>query len=338
MIRRLKERFLDRYVRAPFGTTAERLADSGPYAVPRRPATRDRVASLRKHVRRDSKVLEFGPLSAPILAKRDGWNVFSIDNADRDGLVKRHEGIPFVRLDLIEEVDFVWTGGSLLAAIPPEHHGTFDVVIMSHVMEHFPDPLRILGEIAALLSPDGHLSLAFPDKRHCFDAFRPVTRTSEWLEARMRGDRANTRQTLFDYFVHSVGMPGQIGWVDTRIGVEKLDIMRSLEEFHATYYGPNPPEGFMDCHAWVCTPASFALLVHECHALGASPLALLDITDSHLGEFLAHLTRAPRPAFNKYQRLQLMALSAQEQASGYAGLKPARADPIRALVRWFVRR
>jgi SAM-dependent methyltransferase len=338
MFKKSIDQLLDRYVRPQPGTTLANLAGKGAIAVPRKPPTRDRVALLRTHITRQSKILEFGPLTKPTVAFRDGWRVYTVDNADRAALVKRYEMHSFMKVDQIEEVDFIWTGGSILDVIPPEHLGTFDVVLMSHVLEHLPDPLRFLGDVARLLTPGGRISIAFPDKRHCFDALRPVTIASGWLEAQARGDIVHTRQSLYDHHASALGYKGMISWFDTRMRAEDTSYMGLMWGFHDTYYRQKPADGYVDCHAWVCTPASFALLIHECHALGVLSLALEGVTDSNGGEFFAHLIAAARPTFDHHQRLQLSMLSAQEQAEGYARLLPAKADPVRAFVQRFVRR
>lgn len=39
--------------------------------------------------------------------------------------------------------------------------------------EHEPDLIRFMNECDAVMEPDGILTLAVPDKRFCFDRFRP---------------------------------------------------------------------------------------------------------------------------------------------------------------------
>lgn len=60
-----------------------------------------------------------------------------------------------LRLDVV-------TGTLDQAGFPP---GSFDVVTMNDVVEHFTDPQRALQQVAALLRPGGHLYLVTPDIR-----------------------------------------------------------------------------------------------------------------------------------------------------------------------------
>ena len=123
-----------------------------------------REDTLRSGLSTASKVIEIGPSFNPLLPKRDGWNVFTIDHDDRAGLVAKYANDPSVDTTRIEEVDFVWHGGSLLDAIPPEHHGTFDAFVASHVIEHTPDIVTFLAAAATLIKPGGVIILAVPDK------------------------------------------------------------------------------------------------------------------------------------------------------------------------------
>lgn len=45
----------------------------------------------------------------------------------------------------------------------PAFEGTFDVISLSHVLEHVPDPIPFLKEISGYLSPGGRILLASPD-------------------------------------------------------------------------------------------------------------------------------------------------------------------------------
>ena len=80
-------------------------------------------------------------------------------------------------------MDFVWTSGPMADAVPSDLHGTFGAFIASHVIEHTTDFIGFLDAAATLLAPDGVVILAVPDKRYCFDYFRPLTTTGKVLDA-----------------------------------------------------------------------------------------------------------------------------------------------------------
>ena len=95
---------------------------------------------------------------------RGGWNSASIDHMTREGLVAKYTGHPGVDVSRIEEVDYIWNGGSLSDAVPPAMYGTFDAFVASHVIEHTPDLIAFLDSASTLLKPEGVVVLAVPDK------------------------------------------------------------------------------------------------------------------------------------------------------------------------------
>src|ERR1700721_717488 len=96
----------------------------------------NRIELLRENVPTSSKILEIGPLCSPIFPKREGYCVFNVDHTDQAGLVAKYAPDHNVDTSAIEPVDFIWNGGSIADAAPADQHGTFDVFVASHVIEH----------------------------------------------------------------------------------------------------------------------------------------------------------------------------------------------------------
>src|SRR5690554_6470647 len=71
----------------------------------------DRRAILLSMLDRDGRGLEIGPSHNPVAPKREGFRVEVVDHADRATLVGKYRGHG-VDVDLIEDVDFVWSGES----------------------------------------------------------------------------------------------------------------------------------------------------------------------------------------------------------------------------------
>jgi len=63
----------------------------------------------------------------------------------------------------------------------------FDYVILCHVLEHVPEPIRFLDDVGALLRPGGVAFLAVPDKRMTLDAPRPSTTIDHLLARHYHG-------------------------------------------------------------------------------------------------------------------------------------------------------
>ena len=67
----------------------------------------------------------------------------------------------------------------------------FDFVIINHVIEHVPNPIRVLSDLFRILKTGGHLVVAIPDKHYTVDKLRPLTTFSE-LELRYVNKKNDT--------------------------------------------------------------------------------------------------------------------------------------------------
>lgn len=140
-----------------------------------------RADLIRSLVDLGGRGLEIGPSYNPIVPKSSGANVEVLDHAPAQQLRAHYAGDVNVDSNLIEEVDFVTEGRSMVDAVG--ELGRYDWIIASHVIEHQPDLIGFLKDCSALLRANGKLALAVPDKRFCFDVFRPVSSTGALLQA-----------------------------------------------------------------------------------------------------------------------------------------------------------
>jgi predicted SAM-dependent methyltransferase len=315
----------------PSGGTAPRRL-----SLPQKPITRDRLELLRTHVNKGDKILEIGPSFNPIAPKRDGYTSYSVDKYDAKQLKARFAGRPGVDASKIEEVDFLWTSLDLLDVIPSSHHHSFDVVLISHVLEHIPDPIRFLRSLQNLLKIGGYVTLAVPDKRYCFDLLRPITTTGAWIEAFNRADLVHSQRTLFEHNTNAVARHGNIAWREGVTRIEDLTFNgQSLSNAYTNFFssGLAAPNEYIDCHAWIFTPSSFTLLINECQALELISL-IPDFVSYCIGsEFIAHLRYAQRRPISHHERLQLSLMVAKEQQRGFRDLQTARPNSIKDLLR-----
>ena len=109
--------------------------------------------------------IEIGPLGTPVVRK-DEADVRYVDYADQTELRRRYAGDPNVDLASILPVDAVWGERTLKECFADEP--SFDYAVASHVLEHVPDMIGWLQQIAEVLRPGGLLCLAIPDKRYTF--------------------------------------------------------------------------------------------------------------------------------------------------------------------------
>jgi hypothetical protein len=202
----------------------------------------------------DGLGLEIGPLHDPMCVKPH-CDVRYLDVFGADELRRNYAGDPDVDLDRIVDVDLVWKG-ELYGELT---HLRFDYAVSSHNLEHTPCLISFFRNIQSCLQPGGKVYLAVPDKRYCFDHFKPETSLVDIIEAyRERVARPRPKSILGhrlyathnDSGRHWRGDHGQPAYLSNG-GVVALDV---LEEWS----GLEGADCYTDTHTWVFTPGSFA--------------------------------------------------------------------------------
>lgn len=251
--------------------------------------TLSRDEKIRGGFSKEMKFLEIGPSYNPLVPKRDGWNVFTVDHATREELIKKYTGHANVDVSRIEDVDFVWTGTSLDELIPAKMHGTFDACVTSHVIEHIPDFVGFFVAVSKLLVPGGIVALAVPDKRFCFDYFRPHSTTGQVLEAHRQGGGRHRSAALFDHVAYVCRNDGSIAWGQAAPGTIDLVTPTLVQAWNLFLTQPSP--GYVDCHGWQFTPSSFELAVLELAALGLIDFEVVQSFPPEGCEFIVQLRK-----------------------------------------------
>ncbi|HUB14687.1 MAG TPA: methyltransferase domain-containing protein [Acetobacteraceae bacterium] len=294
----------------------------------------DRITRLRGMSTRMSRILEIGPGHAPIAPKAEGWNTFVVDHATREGLRQKYRHDPAVSLDAIEEVDAVWHHGRLHDAVPQHLHGTFDTLIASHVIEHLPDLAGFLVSAAMLAAPHATVALAIPDRRYCFDYFKPATLTGDVLEAYVERRSRHAARTLWNQTAYSVAWDGTTAWGQQPIREVGLtsDFENAKVRFQTFMNGV--PSEYIDCHTWHFTPSGFALVMLELGQLGIIDWHVDSLEGPAGCEFFAILRRGINrdigAAAVQEERLRLLRqqlVELREQLDFVLGLEPAIAAP-----------
>ena len=146
-----------------------------------------------KVIKKTDRILEFGPLNWPMVKKSDYPNVYYADIRNSDDIKKLYMGNDYlestgIRIDIdsIVDIDYVVKGTYKDSFKGVEK---FDVIVMSHVIEHIPDIVNFFQEVTSLLKKNGKLVIIYPDARYCFDHFRNgttfVDAYSAYVEKRM---------------------------------------------------------------------------------------------------------------------------------------------------------
>ncbi|SFC38680.1 Methyltransferase domain-containing protein [Nocardioides terrae] len=237
--------------------------------------------------------LEVGPLDAGV-ADETIDDVRYVDVFDQDGIRDHYREDASVVLELVPHIDFpLYLDGevrTLAEAAAPG--GPYDWVIASHVIEHVPDLIGWLRQLAVVTADGARLLLAVPDRRYCFDLHRPPTTVGQILTAYEEKHTAPSVRAVYDFFSSVVGVDTAALWRQRRPAGRASRIhdrsytMRQVERARAGEY--------VDCHVWTFTPQAFAEQIKELRGLGLCDW-YVERLEPVIGsvEFLAVLRRIP---------------------------------------------
>jgi len=235
-----------------------------------------RVRFLRGLNLRESVGVEIGALCWPLVRRGDAGKIIYVDHTDTPHLRQKYHDDPHVNADEIVHVDAVWGENSLHEAIGGQY---VDFVVASHVVEHVPDLVTWLRELAAVLKPTGEVRLAVPDRRFTFDYFRRESRLPEVLTSYIERARVPNPFCLLDHCLNAADISTAQAWH------ERID--RASAKLHRTWQGAlhlardAAANGtYHDVHCWVFTPRSFARLIADLCAMDLLDFACEDFADT----------------------------------------------------------
>lgn len=239
--------------------------------------------------------LEIGPLHRTIVA-RDEADVRYVDVADQSGLRSHYANDSAVDPQLIPEIDYVLLredGSTRTLPDATADGAPFDWVMASHVIEHVPDLIGWLGELAEITVDGGLLVLSIPDRRFCFDVNRPPTTVGQMLRAHRDRDTRPSVRAVYDYFSSVVDNTAADLWAgrtpDYSRKLHTLD--EAVERVAAAEAGQ-----YVDCHVWLFSPQSFVEQMHELRLIGRTAWMLEKIVETPARdlEFRVRMRRLPR--------------------------------------------
>lgn len=242
--------------------------------------------------------LEIAPFYRPTLLKRD-YNIFYTDYTTELDLIKKHEHLSIAEQirENIVPVDFLWVPGKTLT----DCVGTtrFDYAIASHVIEHVPDVLGWVIQILDVLQPGGVLSLAVPDKRYTFDAYRSETEVHDLIDAWLRNPHAPTPGQIYDMLSKSCEVPPDHPRpAEEEIPFEMLNrCYTDQQALHFAFHAYKNGE-YLDIHCSVFTPENFRKLFLKINELGILNISISEpICDDT--EFFIRFTKLGEPTVRR---------------------------------------
>lgn len=240
--------------------------------------------------------LEIAPLHRPVMEK-SRWDVSYVDIVATEQLIEHYDHDPNVPNEQIQDVDFALTGPD--GVIRPlsevaKAKAPFSWVVASHVIEHVPDLITWLDDIATLLRDGGALVLAIPDTRYSFDAYRPQTTVGQMLQARHQGDLVPSVRAVYDHLYSASMVTPAEAWSGSRVGLENSRVhqhdvvMPKVEQARRGEY--------VDSHVWTFRPQTFVEQINELGSLYLCEFVVEKIrnTRPNQTEFYAVLRRLPR--------------------------------------------
>lgn len=249
---------------------------------------------------------EIGPLHRALVGKqalRAIDAVFYVDRLDTEALRQHWQVDPTVDLGALQ-VDAVWGEHSLREALDRSalaysrglQGQALDYVVASHVVEHVPDLVGWLLEVAAVLRPGGALRLAVPDKRYCFDILRRTSSLPEVLEAHVCGWRRPSPRQVLDFALHEVPVDVRQAWADA-VQPDALPRAHTLAGALQLAHDVHANGAYHDVHCWVFTPESWCALLQPLAQAGLVPFACqgLGPTAPDQLEFFVWLQRCEDP-------------------------------------------
>ncbi|PYT08758.1 MAG: hypothetical protein DMF60_03930 [Acidobacteria bacterium] len=293
----------------------------------------DRKDKVLAHIDKNGRGIEIGPSHNPLAPKKEGYKVDIVDHLSREQLLVKYKDHQ-VNLENIEEVDFVWSGEPYAELTGRLKY--YDWIIASHVIEHTPDFIGFLNDCDTILKDDGVISLIVPDKRYCFDHYRPITGISKIIDSHFQENKIHTPGTVTEYFLNVVSKAGSIAWDSSVPGGHNF--IHSLENAIQGMKTVLNDKIYLDVHAWCFVPHSFRLVIHDLFCLGIIPFQEVDFSPTEGNEFYITLGRNGK-GINK-SRLEILdtieaEVSYRVTASDAVAPIAKRRSFIRRLVRRF---
>lgn len=155
----------------------------------------------------------------------------------------------------------------------------FDYVVACHVLEHIPNPLGYLEELARVVKPDGGIVVfAIPDKRRTPDVGRQSTTTEHLLSDYYNDYRYPSVEHILEFSKH---------WIS--------DVRTMSETSASDFYQwacKNHHSGTADVHCHVWTDAEFFDQIEWLLSIGffwGQSIAAKQMTESGYNEFMIAL-------------------------------------------------
>jgi len=199
-------------------------------------------------------VLEIGPFAQPVLR---GPHVRYVDVLSTEDLRKRARSLG---MDETKVPTISWvSNGSDLSVV----NDTFDAVVSSHAIEHQPDFVGHLNQVADLLKPDGRYYVLVPDHRYCFDHFLTPSTVAQIVGAHLEKRAVHSLSSVVEHRALTTHNDPVRHWAGDHGDPKEnrasriASAIQEIGDAHGAY---------IDVHAWYFTPQSFRDVIADLSA------------------------------------------------------------------------
>lgn len=268
-----------------------------------------REYARKEIIKKSDRILEFGPLNWPMVKKSDYPNAFYADIRNSDDIKKLYTGNEYLEstgvhidIDTIVDIDYVIKGTYKDAFKGVEK---FDVIVLSHVIEHIPDIVNFFQEVTGLLKKSGKVVIIYPDVRYCFDHFRNgttfVDAYNTYIEKHMNYN------AVFD-FVNNVVHENnpKFFWNDESQNniLPKTEFDKTLKAYENAKSDKLPD----DTHFWPFADYQFVKFLYDLDRAGLSSFEISELfeTQENTQEFMTILKLKDKKEINTKMYSELL--------------------------------
>ncbi len=263
---------------------------------------------IKKYLKKNDRILEFGPLIRPLVSKKDYPNIFFADVKSTEDVKKLYTGNDYlkatgldVNIDEVAPIDYVITK-SYTETFKNEEK--FDVVYLSHVIEHMPDIIAFMKDVVNIIKPDGKLVLLYPDARYCFDHFRNGTTFVDAYD--IYKNKSVNGKAVFD-FTYNVLHENNPAFFWSEKGIVDILPQNKFEDALESYDKAAVNELPDDVHFWPFSDYQFVKFLYDMDRAGLLDFEISDFheTQYKTQEFMVVLTRksAKKPDYGRYKKI-----------------------------------
>ena len=202
----------------------------------------------------NNSVLEIGPFAQPVLR---GPHVRYVDVLSTEDLRKRARALG---MDETKVPNIGWvSNGSDLSVV----NDTFDAVVSSHAIEHQPDFVGHLNQVADLLKPNGSYYLLVPDHRYCFDHFLTPSTVAQVLGAHLENRTVHSLSSVVEHRALTTHNDPARHWAGDHGDPNENRASRIASAIQEI---SDANGAYIDVHAWYFTPRSFREVITDLSA------------------------------------------------------------------------